>query len=136
MSLLIQQNFDFIIDKLSEFNENLMLHAYFDFLGDFIKTHYNNFTQDNLIKFMQSLVKRIQSELATQENRVASGKGKKKTLKAKEGKITGGVTNTKANIRINKCWNTIRFIAEHEYFAEVHLTIIEETLLPLFEYLV
>lgn len=42
----------------------------------------------------------------------------------------------KANIRINKCWNTIRFIAEHEYFAANFLQIIEETLLPLFEYLV
>lgn len=57
----------------------------------------------------------------------------------KKGTISGGKTkivNTKANIRINKCWNTIRFIAEHDYFANRFLNIIEETLLPLFEYLV
>jgi importin-8 len=59
-------------------------------------------------------------------------------------KITGGasqkcgkaLTSKKANIRINKCWNTIRFIAEHDYFAEHFLSVIEETLMPLFEYIV
>lgn len=25
--------------------------------------------------------------------------------------------NTKENVRINKCWNTIRFIVEHDYFV-------------------
>ena len=55
-----------------------------------------------------------------------------KTLKAKSKKSK----NTKANIRINKCWNTIRFIAEHEYFVNNYLQIIEDTLIPLFEHLV
>ena len=59
MTLKIQQNFDWIINTFAEYNVNLMLQSYFDFLGDFIKTHYLNFTQDNLITFMNSLVARI-----------------------------------------------------------------------------
>ena len=58
-------------------------------------------------------------------------------MKGGQAKISKkNVISDKANIRINKCWNTIRFIAEHEYFASNFLQIIEETLLPLFEYLV
>jgi hypothetical protein len=59
-------------------------------------------------------------------------------LKGGTTKITSkkNVISDKANIRINKCWNTIRFIAEHEYFAANFLQVVEETLLPLFEYLV
>jgi len=59
-------------------------------------------------------------------------------LKGGTAKITSkkNVISDKANIRINKCWNTIRFIAEHEYFAANFLQVVEETLLPLFEYLV
>lgn len=61
-------------------------------------------------------------------------------MNLKKGTISSPVEvskkNEKANIRINKCWNTIRFIAEHDYFADRYLQIIEETLLPLFEYLV
>ena len=34
--------------------------------------------------------------------------------------------NTKENIRINKCWNTIRFIVEHDYFVANFLLLIEE----------
>jgi hypothetical protein len=83
---------------------------------------------------MQSLVGRIQKEINPE------GSKKKKTLSLKGGKtkITEEreAINTKTTIRINKCWNTIRFIAEHDYFAANFLQIIEETLLPLFEYLV
>lgn len=64
---------------------------------------------------------------------------KGKTLNLKKGTITPAEVSKsaqKANIRINKCWNMIRFIAEHDYFADRFLQIIEETLLPLFEYLV
>jgi hypothetical protein len=88
---------------------------------------------DNLTIFMQSLVGRIQKEINGN-----SGSGKKTlSLKGGQAKITKkNVISDKANIRINKCWNTIRFIAEHEYFAANFLQIIEETLLPLFEYLV
>ncbi len=59
-------------------------------------------------------------------------------MKGGTAKITSkkNVISDKANIRINKCWNTIRFIAEHEYFAANFLQVVEETLLPLFEYLV
>ena len=39
-------------------------------------------------------------------------------------------------MRINKCWNTIRFIAEHDFFAANFLSIIETSLIPLFEYMV
>ena len=85
-----------------------MLHAYFDFLGDFIKTHYNNFTEDNLVVFMNSLVARIQSEMQTMISKLNG----KKTLKASAKKPIKSKP-TKANIRINKCWNTIRFMAEH-----------------------
>lgn len=46
------------------------------------------------------------------------------------------VISSKANVRINKCWNTIRFIAEHEHFVANFLNTIEESLKPLFEYLV
>ena len=42
---------------------------------------------------------------------------------------------SKENIRINKCWNTIRFIVEHDHFVANFLLIIEEQLKPLFEYL-
>ena len=63
LSLKIQQNFEWIIETLSNYNVNLKLQSYFDFLGDFIKTHYNNFTQDNLVMFMRSLVQRIENEL-------------------------------------------------------------------------
>jgi hypothetical protein len=86
--------------------------------------------------FMGSLVSRIQQELSEIEQSLP----KKKTLnvKAGKGKIIGGKkpNNTKGNVRINKCWNTIRFIAEQDYFAANFLTIIETSLIPLFEYLV
>ena len=107
-----------------------MLQAYFDFLADFIKTHYSNFTLDNLQVFLGSLVIRIQSELQQQEKKQL--KGKTLSFKAKKPVKT---TSKKANIRINKCWNTIRFIVEHDYFALNFIQIIEDTLLPLFEYI-
>jgi hypothetical protein len=78
---------------------------------------------------MRSLVARVQKELEGQQ-------GKKKTLNVKGGKKARGKVNAKSNMRINKCWNTIRFIAECEYFADKFLNIVEDTLLPLFEYLV
>ena len=86
---------------------------------------------------MESLVQRIQLEIQSQEAAVP----KKKTLSLKggKGKITGGkkgANNNKSNVRINKCWNTIRFIEEHDYFASMFLTIIETSLMPLFEYMV
>ncbi len=59
----IQINFDEIVSYLSTYNKTLKTQAYFDFLESFIKAHYNNFTQDNLVMFMESLVHRIQSEL-------------------------------------------------------------------------
>ena len=37
MTLKIQQNFDQVISRLSEYNLNINLQSYFDFLGDFIK---------------------------------------------------------------------------------------------------
>ncbi len=65
--------------------------------------------------FMESLVLRIQTEIQSNEE-TAPAEGKKKTLSLKggKGKITGGKkpANVKSNVRINKCWNTIRFIAE------------------------
>lgn len=71
--------------------------------------------------------------MALQEQKAS----KKKTLDLSNSKKSVSKSgNTKANIRINKCWNTIRFIAEHDYFAMNFLLIIEEQLLPLFEYLV
>ena len=60
-------------------------------------------------------------------------KGKTLNVKSKKPVKTA---NSKANIRINKCWNTIRFIAEHEFFVANFLPIIEEKLLPLFDYIV
>jgi hypothetical protein len=62
-----QENFDGIINQLSLYNVSLVLHAYFDFLGDFIKVHYSNFTVDNLQKFLTSLVERIQKEMVIME---------------------------------------------------------------------
>lgn len=115
---------------LCNYNENLMLHAYFDFLAEFIKVHYTNFTQDNLQLFLNSLVNRITKEMTKSE-----GKQNKKTLNLKA-KTPIKLASSKANIRINKCWNTIRFIVEHDYFANKFLDIIEETLMPLFEYIV
>jgi len=56
--------------------------------------------------------------------------GKTKVTASKKG------SNKKANLRINKCWNTIRFIAECDYFASNFLSIIETSLIPLFEYMV
>ena len=39
-------------------------------------------------------------------------------MNVKAKKITSAPKmSAKANIRINKCWNTIRFIAEHDHFA-------------------
>jgi importin-8 len=84
---------------------------------------------------MQSLVGRIQKELKESET-----KSQKKTLSLKAGKKVISKKpkkiSSKANIRINKCWNTIRFIAEHDYFANNFLTIVEDTLIPLFEHLI
>jgi hypothetical protein len=61
-------------------------------------------------------------------------KGKTLNIKSKKGLSKKG--SSKSNIRINKCWNTIRFIAEHEYFVKSYLPTIEDMLRPLFEYLV
>lgn len=68
----------------------------------------------------------------------SKGGAKKKTLSLKGGtlKVTKKKKDPVGNIKINKCWNTIRFIAEHDYFSAHLLPIIEETLLPLFEYMV
>jgi hypothetical protein len=96
---------------------------------------------------MRSIVGRIQKEIYGQSGKEESKGGAKgkKTLSLKGGKMKitdssskGGPIHIteKANIRINKCWNTIRFIAEHDYFANNFLNIIEDSLLPLFEYLV
>lgn len=65
-------------------------------------------------------------------------KSKKKTLstKSKKNKPKRNGGQSKANIRISKCWNAIMFIAEHEYFINNFLAIIEQTLLPLFEHIV
>ena len=112
-----------MIEILSGYNLTVGNAAYFDFLSDFIRAHYGNFTQQNLVKFLLSIVGRIQKEL----------KPAKATLSVKTGvkkrKVAG-------NLKVNKCWNTIRFIAEHDYFASHFLPIVEETLLPLFEYMV
>lgn len=59
---------------------------------------------------------------------------KGKTLKVNTRKPQRKINN-KANIRINKCWNTIRFIAEHDHFTGSFLNIIEDNLRPLFEYI-
>lgn len=122
----IQQNFDNIITTLSHYNLSINLHSYFDFLGDFIKTHYQNFTLDNLNVFINSLAQRIEKE-------INHNKQKGKTLNIKNKKPVR--ISSKANIRINKCWNTIRFVAEHDYFVSNYLNAIEESLRPLFEYL-
>jgi hypothetical protein len=87
--------------------------------------------------FMESLVQRIQGELQEQEG--AEPKKKTLSLKGGKGRVTGGKrggNNAKSNVRINKCWNTIRFIAEHDFFAANFLSIIETSLIPLFEYMV
>jgi hypothetical protein len=59
----IQVNFDEIVSFLSTYNRKIKVPSYFDFLQTFILAHYNNFTQDNLVMFMESLVQRIQGEL-------------------------------------------------------------------------
>lgn len=80
------------------------------------------------------MVARIQKELG---NATAVGKkGKTLSLKSGKTKVTKHKISDKANIRINKCWNTIRFIAEHDYFAANFLSIVEGSLIPLFEYMV
>jgi hypothetical protein len=40
----IQVNFDGLIQTLAEYNMNLNLQSYFDFLAEFIQCHYQNFT--------------------------------------------------------------------------------------------
>eukprot|EP00347_Sterkiella_histriomuscorum_P023425 403334689 len=129
LTLKIQQNFDWLIQTLADYNQNLQLHAYFDFLADFIKSHYNNFTQDNLKVFMSSLTNRILKEQGTFEEKAG-----KKTLTTKSKKKPVKQANSKAQVRINKCFNTIRFIAEHDYFVLNFLDIIEQSLLPIFQY--
>lgn len=79
----VQENFDFVLKQLSQYNLTINLQSYFDFLSEFIRTHYHNFTQDNLTLFMQSLVGRIQKEI---NNSGEGGAKKKKTLSLKGGK--------------------------------------------------
>lgn len=74
LTVKIQENFEWVIEKLSAYNKSLMLQAYFDFLAEFIKTHYSNFTLDNLNVFLEALVARVQSELQRQEKKQAKGK--------------------------------------------------------------
>lgn len=70
----IAENFDNIIDILSKYNLELQLQSYFDFLGDFIKTHFLNFTQDNLQTFLKSLQLRIEKEIKVQSSMSTKGK--------------------------------------------------------------
>jgi hypothetical protein len=39
------------------------------------------------------------------------------------------------NIKINKCWNSIRFIVENDYFSSSFLPIIEESIAPMIQLL-
>jgi hypothetical protein len=45
-------NFDQVIRVLADYNLSMNLQSYFDFLAEFIHTHYHNFTMDNLTVFM------------------------------------------------------------------------------------
>ena len=58
----IQEKFDMIIEKLAAFTATLKLTEFFDFLVEFVMTHYDNFTSGNLESLLDSLVKRIIEE--------------------------------------------------------------------------
>ena len=58
----ISSSFDVIIRKVSGFIATIKLPEFFDFIVDFVYTHYTNFTSEDLQIMLESLVKRIIKE--------------------------------------------------------------------------
>jgi len=88
--------------------------SYFDFLNDFVKQFHQEFTSDNVVMLVRCLVKRVQNEM-----------GKRLTAK----KTKSG------ELRIKKCWNSLRFVVEHKSFIGQHYLVIEQEMKPMILYL-
>jgi hypothetical protein len=84
---------------------------YFSFLLELVN-HYHNAIGDDIIPFVQAIVKRIALEL-----KQCHEKGEKN------------------NLIINKCWNIIRQIVEFDSFIPQYYNNIEHEMKPLFEYI-
>ena len=100
-------------------------------------THHSNFTASNLQLLLDSLVKRIIEEQGLLD-KIKKPKGKTLNLSKKQviqpTTVKGSAKNS--NHRIAKCWNVLRFIAEHHYFSSLeHITIIETSCKPLLAYI-
>lgn len=101
-----------LIKVLNECNKKINIKLYFSFLQDFVK-FYNGAIGEDVISIVDSLVSRILAELKN-----CHEKGERN------------------NIIINKCWNVLRLICELDNFMPVFSSAIEETLKPLFEFMV
>ena len=132
----IQEKFDMIVEKLAAFVATLKLTEFFDFLVEFVMTHHANFTSGNLQLLLDSLVRRIIEEQALLD-KMNKPKGKTLNLSKKQvvtHTVKGNAKNS--NHRIAKCWNVLRFIAEHHYFTGLdHIQIIETSCKPLLAYI-
>jgi hypothetical protein len=100
-----------LIKVLNQCNLKINIKLYFNFLQDFVK-YYHHAIGPDVTPIAQSLVVRILQEL-----KLCHEKGEKN------------------NIIINKCWNVIRMICELDSFMPTYSREIEETLKPLFEFM-
>jgi hypothetical protein len=100
-----------LIRVLNDCNMKITIKLYFSFLQDFVK-YYNEDIGEDVISLVQSLVARILVEL-----KKCHEKGERN------------------NIIINKCWNVLRMICELGSFLPKFAGPIEESLKPLFEFL-
>lgn len=101
-----------LIKVLNQCNQKITIKLYFNFLQDFVK-YYNQAIGEDVISLASSLVQRILVELKS-----CHEKGERN------------------NLIINKCWNVLRMICEMDSFMPQHSAPLEETLKPLFEFMV
>ena len=81
---------------------------------------HSHFTGQNLKVVMDALVKRILAEHA-----IMHGKPKK-TLDMKKGQIRSKRPDVKqCEFRIAKCWSVIRYVAEHPFFSNELVAVVE-----------
>ena len=60
---IVDPNFEYLIEQLSQANATVKGQRYFDFMTTFINRNYQNFTVGNTEVFMKSLVERVLVEL-------------------------------------------------------------------------
>lgn len=128
----VQINFDWIVDKLTQYVATLNLPEFFDYLVNFVTMFHGSFTENNLSQLLNSIVQRVLVE----HEQLIEAKKPKKTLDLRKSAVkTTKKSSKNFEFRIAKLWSVLRYIAEHEYFTDRLVPIIEQCSLPLLKFL-